>query len=120
MAAPSSAEMSSRFSPDGKWLAYQANDSGRFEVYVEPFPRSGVRTRVSSAGGERPVWSPDGREIFYDQERTLYAASFQAGPDVKVGTPAALPVKGFIQGNGRRVWDITPDGKQFLVMLPAE
>jgi TolB protein len=115
---PSSAEMSSRFSPDGKWLAYQSNDGGMFEVYVEPYPRTGTRTRVSSAGGQRPVWSPDGREIYYDQDRTLYAASFQAAPKVVVGTPAALPIKGFIQGTGRRVWDITPDGKQFLIMLP--
>jgi dipeptidyl aminopeptidase/acylaminoacyl peptidase len=120
VAAPASAEMSSRFSPDGKWLAYQANDSGMFEVYVEPFPRTGVRTRVSSAGGERPVWSPDGRELFYDHDRTLFAASFQAGPEVRVGKPAALAVKGFIQSTGRRLWELTPDGKQFLVMFPTD
>src|SRR6185503_3013911 len=112
VAAPSSAEMGSRFSPDGKWLAYQANDSGTFEVYVEPFPRTGVRTQVSSAGGERPVWSPDGRELFYDHERALFAVSFEPGPDIKVGKPAALAVKGFIQSTGRRLWELTPDGKQ--------
>ena len=118
VSAPSSAEMGSQFSPDGRWLAYQANDSGSFEVYVEPFPRTGTRTRISSAGGQRPVWSPDGREIFYDQDGTLYAASFRAGPAVDVGRPTALPIEGFVQATGRRLWDLTPDGTQFLVMFP--
>jgi hypothetical protein len=118
VALPKSAEMSSRFSPDGKWLAYQANDSGADEVYVEPFPRTGVRTRVSSAGGQRPVWSPDGREIVYDLNNTLYAVSVRTDPRLEIGKAAPLPIKGFIQGFGRRVWDITPDGKQFLVMFP--
>jgi eukaryotic-like serine/threonine-protein kinase len=118
IAAPASSEMSSRFSPDGKWLAYEANDSGAFEVYVEPYPRTGVRTRISNAGGERPVWSPDGHEIVYDHGNTLYTASFRASPRVEVGTPTELPIKGFIQSTGRRLWDITPDGTQFLVLLP--
>ena len=118
VAQPTSAETSSRFSPDGKWLAYQANDSGRHEIYVEPFPRTGVRTRVSSAGGQRPVWSPNGGEIFYDLDGTLYAVAFHAEPSVAVGKATALPIKGFVQGTGRRLWDLTPDGKQFLVMLP--
>jgi dipeptidyl aminopeptidase/acylaminoacyl peptidase len=115
---PTTSEMSSRFSPDGKWLAYQANDSGAFEIYVEPYPRTGARTRISDAGGERPVWTPDGREIVYDNTNTLYAASFQAAPTPRAGKPAALPIKGFIQGSGRRVWDMTPDGTQFLVLFP--
>ena len=97
---------------------YQANDSGAYEVYVEPFPRTGVRTRVSSAGGQRPVWSPDGREIFYDLDNTLYAVSVHTDPRLEIGMATPLPIKGFIQGTGRRVWDITPDGKQFLVMFP--
>ena len=74
---PTTAQMSSRFSPDGKWLAYQSNETGRYEVYVEPFPRTGARTQISDGGGERPVWSPDGREIFFDREATLFVAAVE-------------------------------------------
>jgi Tol biopolymer transport system component len=84
---PTTSEQSSRFSPDGKWLAYQSNENGRFEIYVEPFPRTGVRTRVSNAGGERPVWSPDGKEIVYDHDQTLYSVSFSPAPTSRVETP---------------------------------
>jgi eukaryotic-like serine/threonine-protein kinase len=118
LALPASAEMSSRFSPDGKWLAYQSNESGPYEVYVEPFPRTGARTRVSDGGGQRPVWSPDGREIFYDRDAVLYAAPVRTAPSLEIGKPVALPIKGFVQGTGRRLWDLTPDGKRFLIMLP--
>jgi WD40-like Beta Propeller Repeat len=117
--ALTSSEMGSRFSPDGKWLAYQANDSGTFEVYLESYPRAGTRTRVTSAGGQCPVWSPDGREIIYDRDRALFSVSIQTTPKIEVGKEIALPVKGFLQQLGRRrQWDMTPDGKQFLVVLP--
>ena len=75
LATPTTAQMSSRFSTDGKWLAYQSNENGRYEIYVEPFPRTGARTQITDAGGERPVWSPDGREIIFDRDATLYAVA---------------------------------------------
>jgi Tol biopolymer transport system component len=117
LAEPTSAQMSSRFSPDGKWLAYQANDTGRFEIYVEPFPRTGARTRVSDAGGERPVWSADGREIFYDKDATLYVSAVTSTTPFSVRAPVALPINGFIQSTGRRLWDLSPDGTRFLLMF---
>ena len=58
-------EMAGQFSPDGKWVAYQSNASGRMEVYVTPFPRRGSQTQVSSAGGAQPRWAPDGNGLFY-------------------------------------------------------
>jgi Tol biopolymer transport system component len=115
---PTSAQMSSRFSPDGRWIAYQSNETGRFEIYVEPFPRTGARTRVTDAGGERPVWSPDGREIFYDKEATLYVVAITTGPAVSVRPPVALPISGFLQATGRRLWDVSADGARFLMMFP--
>jgi hypothetical protein len=115
---PTSAQMSSRLSADGKWIAYEANETGVYEVYIEPLPRTGQRTRVTTRGGQRPVWSPDGGELFYDWQNTLYVVSVQTTPKVQIGTPSRLPITGFIQGFGRRLWDLTPDGKRFLVMLP--
>jgi eukaryotic-like serine/threonine-protein kinase len=115
---PATAQMSSRLSPDGKWIAYEANDSGAFEVYVEPFPRTGAKTRVTTGGGQRPVWSSNGREIFFDLENTLYVVPVQTGSQVTVGTPSRLPVTGFIQAFGRRLWDVSADSKRFLVMFP--
>ena len=116
LAEPTSAQMGSRFSPDGKWLAYQSNETGRHEVYVEAFPRTGTRIRVSDAGGERPVWSPSGRELFYDRDATLFAAAITTAP-LSARPPAALPVTQFIQATGRRLWDLAPDGSRFLVMF---
>jgi serine/threonine-protein kinase len=60
-----SQESHPRFSPDGKWLAYQSNESGRFEIYVRPFPNNGPRVQVSNQGGAEPIWSRSGNTIFY-------------------------------------------------------
>jgi Tol biopolymer transport system component len=111
-----SAEMSSRLSPDGRWIAYEATESGSREIFIEPFPQTGARTKVTS--GRRPVWSPDATELFFDREDSqLYVVKVQLAPTVTVGTPVSLPIKGFMQGGGRRMYDITPDGKHFLMLF---
>jgi len=118
LATPTTAQMSSRFSTDGKWLAYQSNENGRYEIYVEPFPRTGARTQITDAGGERPVWSPDGREIIFDRDATLHAVVVDTSAAFTAKAPVALPVKGFVQSTGRRLWDVAPDGSRFLMMFP--
>jgi serine/threonine-protein kinase len=115
---PGSAQMSSRFSPDGRWIAYESNDSGEYEVYVEPYPPSGVRTRVSTAGGHRPVWSPDGGELYFDDDGRLYVSRVRLEPRVAIEPPMPLPIAGFVQNFGRRTYDITPDGQRFLMLFP--
>jgi serine/threonine-protein kinase len=113
---PDALEMSSRFSPDGRWIAYESTEAGPRDIFVEPFPQTGLRLRI--APGRRPVWSPDGKEIFFDRDDAqLYVVPITLGPSPTVGTPTPLPIKGFMQGAGRRMYDITPDGKQFLMLF---
>jgi Tol biopolymer transport system component len=118
-ARPDALEMSSRLSPNGRWLAYESNESGAPEVYLESFPQTGFRTRVTTGGGRRPLWSPDGTEIYFDRgDSRLYVVSVETRPRVAIGTPASLPITGFVQGPARRQYDLAPDGKAFLMLFP--
>jgi serine/threonine-protein kinase len=80
----------SRFSPDGRWLAYTSNESGRDEIYVRRFPRSERKWIVSTDGGTLPVWSRDAKEIFYLEGRRMMAVAVQAGADFSAGRPVLL------------------------------
>jgi hypothetical protein len=115
------------FSPDGKWLAYFANSSGRFEVYVQPFPGPGPRQQVSTSGGVQVRWRQDGRELFYlALDRTLMAAPMQFAADgraVTVGTPLPL----FVARVGRLLnpgpgaeYIVSADGQRFLMNTLAQ
>jgi serine/threonine protein kinase len=114
-------QQSSSFSPDGRWVAYVSEETGR-KVYVEPFPATGAKFLITRDGGNHPVWSPDGRElIFMDDvnDGQLYSVAIATQPSFTFGNPVALPIKGFMQRVGNwRDYDISPDGKQFIVMLP--
>jgi Tol biopolymer transport system component len=117
---PKSAQHSSRFSPDGRWIAYISDETGRHEVFVQPFPLTGAKHQVTKNGGGHPLWSPDGKQLFFDKDQHMFSIQVQTQPAFSAGAPAALPIAGFIQapGNNRRQYDITPDGKQFLMMFP--
>jgi Tol biopolymer transport system component len=115
---PGVTQHSSRFSPDGKWIAYTSVETGRFEVFVQPFPKTGAKYQITRQGGGHALWSPDGRELFFDQDHQLFAVSIQTTGKFSSGTPVALPIRGFIQGDARRQYDLMPDGKQFLMMFP--
>ena len=115
-ARPDALEMSSRFSPDGRWIAYESTEAGSRDIFVEPFPQNGLRVRVTQ--GRRPVWSPDAKEIVFDRDDAqLYVVPLTLGTSPTVGQVTPLPIKGFMQGGGRRMYDITPDGKQFLMLF---
>jgi serine/threonine-protein kinase len=120
-------------SPDGRYLAYQSNESGRFEIYVRPFPAvDGARWQVSSAGGTRPVWRRDGRELFYlDGSNVLTAV----GVDLSLDTPAweraerlfdtiapgRVAVGSFLYFfSVDRHYDVSADGQRFLLIEQAE
>jgi Tol biopolymer transport system component len=82
--------MWSRISPDGRWLAYTSDESGRDEIYVRHFPQSKRRSSLSVEGGRCPVWSRDGKEIFYLEGTRMIAVSVQAGAEFSAGRPVVL------------------------------
>src|SRR5439155_27307752 len=83
-------EPSPRFSPDGKWLAYVSDESGRDDVYVQPFPGPGPKWLVSTDGGIDPVWSRDGRELFYRKDDEMMAVSVAPKGEFAAGRPQRL------------------------------
>ena len=113
---PVSAQISSRLSPDGHFIAYMSNETGEYQVYVEPWPQTGARFQATKTGGVLPLWSSDSADIYYAQGDQMYATRFQNGVAM-FGEPRKLPVSGFVQGALRRAFDQTPDGKQFLMVF---
>jgi hypothetical protein len=112
-------EIQARFSPDGKWVAHASDESGRFEVYVRPFPFSTERTRVSADGGMQPEWRRDGKELFFiSADRKMMAVSIAAdGTTLKPGTPTALFAVDVAAPNDphRGDYAVNADGQRFLV-----
>jgi Tol biopolymer transport system component len=103
-------------SPDGHWIAYQSDESGRFEIYVQPFPAMDAgRWQVSSAGGAHPLWARNGQELFFiDGRGTLTSAPVQAGSAFSYGKPTGLFPAGQYAVNTARNYDVSLDGTQFL------
>ncbi len=113
-------ETSATLSPDGRWLAYQSNASGESEIYARPFPNiDDGQWLISTDGGTRPLWGPDGRELFYlSRDRKLMTVRVQTEPSFAPGNPEVV-LKGhnFALGSSPgRAYDISPDGKRFLVI----
>jgi Tol biopolymer transport system component/predicted Ser/Thr protein kinase len=108
-------ETSAHFSPDGKWLAYASDESGRFEIYVVPFPGPGGKFQISPSGGIDPRWRRDGREIFYVAgDWKLMAAEVETSPAFRVGAARALfPTRPHAAGFS--IYDVSSDGQKFLV-----
>ena len=109
-------EMHGNFSPDGHLVAYTSNESGKFEVYVETFPRSDRKWSVSTNGGYEPRWRADGGEIYYlSEDRKLMAVSVGAGPSFGVPKPLfQTRVSAGVTAN-RMHYVPSRDGKRFLV-----
>ena len=104
-------ETTPSFSPDGRWLAYESDGSGRKEVYITPFPVGGAQYQVSTSGGERPVWRHDGKEIYYREGLRIMAVEVntKASP-VEFSSPTALFELASGNLNGR-YYDVAPDGR---------
>jgi hypothetical protein len=109
-------ERFSAISPDGKWMAYQSNESGRWEIYITAFPGGGAKWQVSSVGGNAAKWRGDGKEIFYlDPSDNLVAVDVNASSSaVQLGTPHTLfQAIGIQREYGP--FDVSADGKKFLI-----
>jgi serine/threonine-protein kinase len=103
-------------SPDGRWMAYASDESGQFEVYVRPYPGPGGKWQLSTEGGKGPIWSRDGREIFYTDGYKMMVVPVETEPTFSPGTPRKLFEYGFIRAVGPTPdYDVAPDGKRFLM-----
>jgi serine/threonine-protein kinase len=108
-------------SPDGRWLAYESDSSGRFEIYVRPFPdATGGQQQVSTTGGTRSLWAPSGQELFFmGLDGALMRVPVDPkGPVWNAGTPAKLLEPRYFGtgSNPGRTYDISPDGQRFLMI----
>ncbi len=118
-------EEQGRFSPDTRWIAYASDESGRSEIYIQPFPappNGGSKTPISRDGGSQPRWRRDGKELFYSSpDGKLMAVDVTQGPIFKASAPRTLfqvPVAQIghnVGGSQVLGWDVAPDGKRFLI-----
>ena len=105
-------------SPDGRWMAYQSNVSGRAEIYAERYPELGSRQQISTSGATRPVWSRNGRELLFSSldNRQMLAVAVQSGTTLAAGRPQVLFEFATLPGaGGTRPWDLAPDGRFVII-----
>jgi len=116
-------EQQPAFSPDGRWLAYQSDESGAYEIYVSEYPGGGQKRRVSTGGGAGPLWSPDGSELFFQSEdgRRLFAVEIAVGPGLEIGDQHLLFEGSFeVSHESALSFDLSPDGRRFLMRQRPE
>ena len=110
-------ERNGEVSPDGRWLAYESDESGQNEIYVRPFPEvDGGRWQVSTGGGAFPLWAPNGRELFYRSDDALMGASIETGESFVAGNSTVLFEGQYAPSPGGRNYDVSPDGRRFLML----
>ena len=109
-------ESAPELSPDGRWLAYQSDETGEMEVYVRPFLGNGARVPVSLNGGTEPAWAHSGRELFYRSGDSLFVASVATSPTFTVTARRFLFAGSFLRGGRFREYDVTPDDRQLLMI----
>jgi Tol biopolymer transport system component len=110
-----------RFSPDGRWIAYISDESGRYEIYVLPFPGPGGKWQISTEGGMEPAWNPNGRELFYRTGNKMMAVDVSTQSGFTAGKPREL-FKGPYQPAPLTApnYDVSPDGQRFLMLKPTD
>lgn len=110
---------SPRFAPEGGWIAYVSDESGRYEVYVRRYPGSQRGQRISTGGGREPVWSANGRELFYREGNKMMAVTVSTEPELEVGDPVELwEAPYFSQEFLATNYDVAPDGRFLMLAVP--
>jgi Tol biopolymer transport system component len=109
-------ESAPAFSPDGKWLAYVSDESGRSAVWVQPFPGPGAKWLISPDGGTEPVWSRTGNELYFRRANQLVAVTITPGAEFRWGKPQLVFESRYETIDGARNYDVSPDGKSFVVV----
>jgi Tol biopolymer transport system component len=123
-AATSADETAARVSPDGRWVAYTSDESGREEVYIDSYPRPGRRVSVSWDGGAHPVWRGDGRELYYWKDGALVAVQLE--PNAAWGDAAPAIGKRVVLFRAdyyvgpNTMYDVSPDGQRFVLVQESQ
>jgi eukaryotic-like serine/threonine-protein kinase len=116
-----SAESAPRFSPNGRWMAYVSDESGRFEVYVQPYPGPGGKWQISTEGGTEPVWNRNGRELFYRSGDKMMAVDIGTQAGFSAGKPRMLFEGSYLPTPATAPnYDVSSDGQRFLMLKPTE
>jgi serine/threonine-protein kinase len=113
-------EQAAVVSPNGRWLAYTSEESGRDEVYVQAFPAGTGHWQVSTDGGSEPRWSADGRELFYREGRRLLAVRIQTGEPFTASPPVALFDGLYYENRNHPAYDVHPNGREFVMIKAVE
>ena len=112
-------ERNAHFSPDGRWVVYVSDESGRLEIYVRPFPPAGGKWQISTTGGRSPHWAADGKELFYlTPDRQLMAVDVKLGSDFQAGAPKPLFPVGQIPATIG--FEVSADSRRFLMVVTPE
>ena len=107
-------------SPDGKWIAFNSDETGRWEVFLARFPDFALKRQISNAGGVQPLWRQDGRELFYvSPDGTVMAVEMRAGELPQPGVPHALFKTKLTPAPGLGQYAVTANGQRFLVADPV-
>ena len=116
-------ERGAAFSPDGRWIAYSSDESGRDEVYLQPYPGPGGKVTISTDGGRSPAWSASGRELFYRNGPRMMAVTIETSPVLRIGSQRMLFEGNFLledDGAGANNYDVAPDGRFLMIQLKTE
>jgi eukaryotic-like serine/threonine-protein kinase len=119
---PSASVMNGEVSPNGRWLAYQSNESNQDEIHVRPFPSGDGRWPISNGGGTQPLWARNGRELFYRHGNTLLSVPVETTATFSAGTPTTVFEGSYFSppvGLAGRTYDVSPDGQRFLMIKDA-
>jgi len=110
-----------RFSPDGHYLMYVSNESGRFEVYVQPYPGSGGKWQISTEGGTEPSWNASGREVFYRSGDKMMAVDVATQPNFSAGKPRILFRDDYVHSPVTSPdYDVSRDAQRFLMLKTVD